>query len=91
MAKVNKVYPIRFDGSDPDFLHFSTPSWSTRGVRYDLHVCKRTGFITCDCMDSSCRHKNPSLIPFIEGQPSERACKHQMLLRESYLELLGGA
>lgn len=90
MPKVKKQYPIRFDGSDSDFLYFSTPSWSQRGVRYDIKVCKRSGFIACDCMDSTCRHKNPNLVPFISGKESERACKHQRLLRESYFDLLGG-
>ncbi len=88
MAKTKKVYPIRFDGSDPDLFYFSTPSWSRKGVRYDLLVCKRTGTITCNCKDSQCRHKTPNLVEFLQDQFKERACKHQRLLRESYLELL---
>jgi len=88
MAKRKKEFPIRFDGSDSDFFHFSTPSWTNKGVRYDLHVCKRTGIITCDCKDSKCRHKSPSLVEFLQPEHQERACKHQRLLRASYLELL---
>lgn len=88
MAKTKKVYPIRFDGSDPDFLHFSTPSHSQRGVRHDQHICKRTGVLVCSCMDAMCRHKSANLVPFLEGDEAERTCKHMRLLRESYFALL---
>lgn len=88
MPRKQEEQPIRFDGSDSDFFYFSTASWAVKNVRYGIHVCKRTGFIFCECQDSFFRHKHPSLVPFLERKPSERACKHQRLLRGCYFDLL---
>lgn len=62
---------IRFDGYDNDYCWFTQQSWTTPGVEYTQDICKRTGIMSCSCMDSVCRHKRDRIHA---KQP--RLCKH---------------
>ncbi len=82
-----KQYPIRFDGSDADYLYFSTPSWSSRKVRYDITICKRTGETRCTCADNVYRIKKANIVDLLNKEETN-TCKHCRLLLAQYGELL---
>ena len=87
MAKQEKRYAIRFDGSDADYLWFSTPSWSTRGRRYDITIDKRTGETKCSCADCVYRIKKAHLVDMLTKE-NVRQCKHCARLLAEYKEIL---
>lgn len=69
---------IRLVGSDSDFLHFATPSWTRpkATIEHNLAICKRTGHASCTCEDALYRRKSGNLIPTDKEQP----CKHVVKL-----------
>lgn len=74
-------HPIYFDGSDPDFLHFGTPSFTTVGKEYSLTISKRTGELRCDCTGAICHGYNHAQWDDFEAA----SCRHQRVLR-AYLK-----
>jgi hypothetical protein len=74
---------IRMTGSDPDYYHFSTPSWSRpkSEVEHDLSICKRTGRITCSCEDASFRRER-RYADLLDPE-AETGCKHIRKLVET--------
>ena len=64
--------PIRFIGSDSDSLQFETQSWTRKDVIHEVHVCKRTGLVTCSCEDAGYRHKAGNIMRVGYGH----VCKH---------------
>lgn len=76
---------VRQTGADNDYFHFSTPSWTTPGVEYDLAINRRNGEITCNCPDAACRKKRGDLLNL--DQPG---CKHITGLIAAYRSLLAG-
>ncbi len=77
-------------GSDPDFLYFTTPSWSREGVEFDITIDKRTGEVRCTCEDAQCRKKRPDLLELLKPDHQEEVCKHVRGLLLAYGGLLGG-
>ncbi len=67
---------IRMTGSDSDFLHFATRSWSRPDskIEHGLAICKRTGRITCECEDASFRRERR--FAFLTDPNAETGCKH---------------
>lgn len=68
---------FRWDGSDADWLHFSTPSWTRKAIRHDLHVSKRDGEIVCHCEDCVTRRKRANLM----SKNQQEGCKHIKVFR----------
>lgn len=69
---------IRMDGADPDFVYFSTYSWSRpwADIRHDIVVDRRDWTISCSCEDSTYRGRVGELLgKGPNDQPN--ACKHQ--------------
>lgn len=76
---------IRFDGADNDEYMFSTDSWSGTGEEYVITISKRTGVVSCSCMDATCRRKQ-DLITAKEP----RICKHAQAVLRWADQLTGG-
>ena len=78
---------IRFDGADNDYIYFSTPSWTTKGVEYELTINKRDGEVLCQCLGSRCHKKSANLVDLLEGKPTD-TCKHCKVLVVAYQKLI---
>lgn len=76
---------IKFDGADADFIWFSTHSWTGGPDDYTIAICKRTGIVSCTCMDASCRRKRDLITA---EQP--RICKHAQAVLRWADQLTGG-
>lgn len=77
------------DGADTDFIYFRVASFSRRGVRHDITICKRTGEVRCKCEDAVCRKKRPMWLDLIsETDVSPLTCKHVRELVRVYRNLL---
>ncbi len=66
---------MSFDGACSDFIYFSALSRSRGGgadpLRHTVAICKRTGFISCTCEDSSYRTKTARI-----DERDPRLCWH---------------
>lgn len=68
---------FRHDGTDSDWMHFSTPSWTRPGIRHDMHIARSDGLIVCECEDCQRRRKQTHLM--VKGNLG--GCKHIKLFR----------
>lgn len=79
---------IHFDGMDGDFVYFSVRSRS-RGsgvdpLRHTVVICKRTGFISCLCEDSSFRSKTARI-----DDPHAPLCWHSRQVKRYAAQVVG--
>lgn len=42
-------------GNDADFVYYTTPSRSRKNLMHNVVVCKRSGYVSCDC--EACQYK----------------------------------
>ena len=76
----------RIVGADNDEIQFVCPSWTHPQIEYSIVICKRTGIVSCDCMDCSCRKKQADLLALLHG--AEAGCKHIRGMVVAYKSLL---
>lgn len=54
--------PVRCDGIDSDWFHFSIQSRTRKGLRHEMHVDRRTGVVSCSCEDARYRKKRGDVM-----------------------------
>jgi len=74
---------IVYDGADPEYVFYHTPSWTRQGVEHDLWIDKETGIIHCRCEDGMCRHKMGHIF-----YPTGVECKHIRVLERMIWRVL---
>ena len=79
---------IRCDGADPDYIWFSTPSWSRprSAIVHTITIDKRKGWVRCSCEDATCRKKKAYLMDV----EAPTGCKHIRSLLTHYRSLILG-
>ena len=78
----------RLVGADNDVIQFVCPSWTSEGVEYEQLIDKRKGWVSCNCMGSTCHNKGANLLDILDGKGD--VCKHVRGLVVAYRQLLGG-
>ena len=75
---------IRFDGADNDCYLFSTDSWTGGDEEYVIEINKRTGMVSCTCMDCVGRRKRDRV-----DAKEPRLCKHALAVLRWASQLTG--
>lgn len=85
MKRLTWTRRIQFDGADPDFMYFSTPSW-TRGSRiiHHLTVCKRSGVASCTCENAYFQKRKGDVL----DPESDGPCKHVRRLLQTFARII---
>ena len=67
---------LQCDGQNMDHTWFRVTSETTEGVVYHVEIDNRSGMLSCECMDASCRRKRT----FLMDKQMFNSCKHQRLV-----------